>query len=1052
MSRASAARPAISRATAASDHRLPVRARRGAKRQSAEAAASCAKRKHDQRRHPRVGGGRFRHRRSHFASARDHSLDPRGPLLVVVQLRGSGPAAGDLRDHAFLVDEVDRRERRAPVDQLLDDPSRPAFDGCRSLERLAEEREERAVLGGPLGVRLEPGALERDARLLGDAEEERAPLTGRPVLAPRGGGDRADDLAARVAQRQGDQRLGAEPSPLLRQLGVAGVVLVARADRDERARFHRIRDEPGHVERVDAESMPRLVRHARRRQRLELFAVAQRPCEYDVRADCLDLRDGGRRNLGFGRGRGEPRRVPLEQLGVHARVALPFEERGTLERARQLLRDLREHPSLVRRQRAVVVECDADGPRGPRERHHEHRCDAGQQLLELGRVHLLNAIPPVQLDRPALAHRVRGGRGRRPRHGPPTPLFGGQASRHLQRSHVVRAGHPQRHQAGPERLEEVRDARLGDLGGQCRPREARRESLQDVGATPDLVVERAKAGTLQGDDALLCDTDDDRLHVRNEPVRVRSRDEGADASPLGVEERHGEQRPEPGIVRPARGQAIVAGILALGNLDGHAGHHRLRSGGIRDVEIRRRAVGREPLCRRIAPEVERRQVEARCRELGHCRCRHVVGGLRDREARGDLLEELGPLARRALGVVRADESALGRDPRPGERREHERQHRPTEEDCDRRGARDGLAARGEDEGAATERDRARGAARGRLLRREQLGVAHPDAGAHVGRQPRERVRDHLPAEPRAHERDRGAGLLRGGIDRPEGLEPAPAEHERGVLREDRPPRRPGALERAASHGLARQVEALERRPIAHLRPDGDDRDVRRAPGGVPEDLGSRELGDPRAGLGLEARPAISRDDGRQRQPVGRSDRGDGACIRVEARTVDFTVRVDEPRGGTEARQRPPDAVLQRLAHRLGCPTVVIALTVDGSRPEKPCDDHGGRRDEHDEQPAQDDRRGDASLHPWRDTTPTAAPEIRRSRPAASERPDGAARDRSSGSSTACAHQGRAAAREGSRGARRSSSPRARAAGAHRACRAAARRRRRRRGLRAARPR
>ena len=80
------------------------------------------------------------------------------------------------------------------------------------------------------------------------------------------------------------------------------------------------------------------------------------------------------------------------------------------------------------------------------------------------------------------------------------------------------------------------------------------------------------------------------------------------------------------------------------------------------------------------------------------------------------------------------------------------------------------------------------------------------------------------------------------------------------------------------------------------------------------------------------------------------------------------------------------------------------------------------------------------------------PGVRRSRPAASARPDGAARDRSSGSSTGVCASGASGSTRGISRTRRASSPRARAAAAHRARRAAARRRRRRRGLRAARSR
>ena len=170
--------------------------------------------------------------------------------------------------------------------------------------------------------------------------------------------------------------------------------------------------------------------------------------------------------------------MPLHQLGLEPCFALPLEERGALERTPELLRDLREHPPFVRGQRAPLLECDADGPRGPVKRHHGiDSTPASSCSSSSGPGTPPERYPARAARRPARPHRVRGGldadRGTgRQRHssgGPPHDL---------QRPHVVRVGDPHRDQARAERLEEERDARLGDLGRQCGPREARREPLQ----------------------------------------------------------------------------------------------------------------------------------------------------------------------------------------------------------------------------------------------------------------------------------------------------------------------------------------------------------------------------------------------------------------------------------------------------------------------------------------------------------------------------------------------------------------------------------------------
>ncbi len=379
-------------------HRPPVRAGRDAEGQRPEAVPARAEREHEQR--PlAVAHGRGRCMRARFLPARHHVLDPLGPALVVLELGRPGAAARDLVDDAVLVGEVNRHERRAVAEHLVDDPQRPPLHRRRLLERLTEEREEGAVLRHALGLGLQLGAFQRDPRLLGQAEEQWSAVRRDPAPPHRSGEDRSDDIAPRRSERQRGERLGAQLSSLLRERRIPGVVLVARVDRHECARGHRVRHDPPELERIHAEAIVGLVRHGGRRERLQPRRVAERPDEHDVRAERLDLPHGRGRDLGAGGGGGEPRGMPLHQLRLEACVALPFEQSGSLERAGQLLGDRIEHPPLVEGQQPVLVERHADGARGAWEGDDDHRGDVGKQPLELGGIGLADPLVPVQLDR-----------------------------------------------------------------------------------------------------------------------------------------------------------------------------------------------------------------------------------------------------------------------------------------------------------------------------------------------------------------------------------------------------------------------------------------------------------------------------------------------------------------------------------------------------------------------------------------------------------------------------------------------------------------------------
>ncbi len=89
---------------------------------------------------------------------------------------------------------------------------------------------------------------------------------------------------------------------------------------------------------------------------------------------------------------------------------------------------------------------------------------------------------------------------------------------HLERAHVLACREADSREVGVERLDEIRDARLSDLGGERRPGEAGGEALQHVDAPPGLVVDGTEPRALEGDTALLRHADDDGAHVGEEPA------------------------------------------------------------------------------------------------------------------------------------------------------------------------------------------------------------------------------------------------------------------------------------------------------------------------------------------------------------------------------------------------------------------------------------------------------------------------------------------------------------------------------------------------------
>ncbi len=591
----------------------------------------------------------------------------------------------------------------------------------------------------------------------------------------------------------------------------------------------------------------------------------------------------------------------------------------------------------------------------------------------------MDAVAPVQLDRAPLTHRVRRRRGGRARHRPPRPCVTAEPRRDLQRAHVVPGHEPDGGERSVERLEEERDGRLRHFCRERCPREARREALQDLGTAPCVVVDRTEPRTLEGDPELLRHADESGPHLGDEPApRPRSGDERADDLPARPEQRDGEQRLERDGLRQL---AESRTELVVRELDRQARRDRLTRDLVRRAEILRLALGCEPLHLVIAPDVEGHEVDAGCGEVGDRRRRQLRRrGVGAEMPRGPP-EELRALARRALGVVHAAQPPLRRDPGPGEHRKHQGENRPADEDRQRGGAGDRLAARRDEPPAAAESDRAGRAGRRGVVRGEDRGVADRDPGADVRRQPGQNRGDHVPAEPGRHVPDRRTVLLVRRVDRPERLKAAPSEHERDVAGEHGLPRGPGAVEEAPAHGGARQVEPQEAGQLPVLRPDSDHRDIRAPRARGSQRAATRDLRDPPAGHPLEVGPPVCRDDLRERKPGGRTDRADGTRVGLEARAVDVAVRVDQACGCPQAREDTADAVLEGLVDRLGGPVVLDARTVVGTGPQQPCHRDGRDCDEYDERAADDGRRGDARLHPWRDTTPALTGAARIQRPA-----------------------------------------------------------------------
>src|SRR6185436_15646872 len=163
----------------------------------------------------------------------------------------------------------------------------------------------------------------------------------------------------------------------------------------------------------------------------------------------------------------------------------------------------------------------------------------------------------------------------------------------------------------------------------------------------------------------------------------------------------------------------------------------------------------------------------------------------------------------AFRLVRTPQAPLRRDPCGGEEREHEREHASAEQDRKSGPVGDAAPAGDDDPASTAQLERADGAAARTVARREDLRATEADTCANVLRKLAKHACEDAAPEPRAHEADRPAALLCRGVQRSEGLEPAPAGQEGNVARERGAPGRLRPLDRRPTRRLAQQVEAEE---------------------------------------------------------------------------------------------------------------------------------------------------------------------------------------------------------------------------------------------------
>jgi hypothetical protein len=152
----------------------------------------------------------------------------------------SGAGAHDRARRSLLVEQVDACEGRVLLGQHLDETARTGVDRRGPLERLAEAHEKGARVGGLDRVGVEPGALDREAALLRDAEDDVPPRRAAPRPFDEPHREDTEHLATCGAERNADDGLDTGSLPELGQARVAGVELGVVDDLDDGLRPERV--------------------------------------------------------------------------------------------------------------------------------------------------------------------------------------------------------------------------------------------------------------------------------------------------------------------------------------------------------------------------------------------------------------------------------------------------------------------------------------------------------------------------------------------------------------------------------------------------------------------------------------------------------------------------------------------------------------------------------------------------------------------------------------------------------------------------------------------
>ena len=690
------------------DQRRPVLVGRGADRERAEAVTSRTERQDERRRRlrrsARIG--------TNLTSRRDRALDELRPVGVVRELVRAGARADDRSRRAVLVEQVDAGERRVPLGQHLDEPSRASVDGRRPFERLAEAHEEGTRSGGLDGIRIEARALDREAALLRDAEDDVSQP--RAVPRPLDETDREDteQLPAGGPERDRHDGLHTGSLPDRGEGWIPRVELGLAGDVDHGSDAERLgRGRRGGAEGVDRVA-EEVLRHPGDGQDLELAVVGVRVHGGRAESRVVQVCDGRPRDVLHRNGGGQLGGVPLQELGQASCLTLGLEEGGPLERDAGLLRHADEQrpaivprPALASRRREDRADhLAARGSQGKRDERLEAdalplRGDRGYSASYLSAATAITfpsritseTSPPSSRGTPRTACASTPERPTRPapRAAPnrraadtkttsapnasksatvdsaTSVAVAAAASRvaFCSRSSASRRASRSRSSSAARSSACVNSSAIAS----SRPRSLASSVRDSANATPTAPVCRG-SGTTTIEEMPSRSCSSRRVTPRDLVVPVQLHHLAA------AQRVRRRRRRLPGTVsecrsRRARRNLQCPHVVAPGDADraevGREGFEEEGHGGLRNLV--RQGSGRQ---RRGEPL---QQVGSRLKP------------------RGVALEPLGVLAGRTLGLVRAEESPLGGRPRPRERSQHHHEDRPAEQDREGRRVPGGLA-------------------------------------------------------------------------------------------------------------------------------------------------------------------------------------------------------------------------------------------------------------------------------------------------------------------------------------------------------------------------